>query len=116
MLPSNKLKLEKLAEKPLSLARNSLVDEKKDDLNSTLLKSLECGVKSCHRYLYPPIKQCRFVFTHDAPKHTHTHATSSPAAILPLVGYYWLVRNWSVNKYSVMEYIFVFCCTKLSVS
>jgi len=64
MLPSDKPKLVKLAEKPLSVWRNSLLDEKKDDLNSTVLKSLECGVSSCHRYLYPPIKQCRFVFTH----------------------------------------------------
>jgi len=51
--------VEKLEEKPLSLSRNVLSEEKQDDLNSTLLKSLKCGVRSCHRYLYPPIKQCR---------------------------------------------------------
>jgi len=115
MLPANKLKLVKLAEKPLNLSRNSLLDEKKDDLSTTLLKSLECGVSSCHRYLYPPIKQCRFVFTH-ALTHTQTHTASAPAAIVPHFGYYWLLRNWSVNKYSRMEYIFVVCCTNLSVS
>lgn len=59
MLPLNKMKLEKVGEKPLSLSRHALVDEKKDDLNSTLLKSLKCGVSTCHRYVYPPIKQCR---------------------------------------------------------
>jgi len=59
MLPSNLLRMERLPQKPLSVSKNLLVDEKKDDLNSALLKSLECGVRSCHRYLYPPIKQCR---------------------------------------------------------
>lgn len=59
MLPANKLKLEKLAKRQLNLSRNSLLDEQQDDLNSTLLRSLECAVSSCHRYLYPPIKQCR---------------------------------------------------------
>jgi hypothetical protein len=44
--------------------------------------------------------------------HTYIHTASAPAAIIPLFEYYWQERNWSVNKYSRMEYIFVFCCTK----
>ena len=71
------MKLEKVGEKPLSLSRHALVDEKKDDLNSTLLKSLKCGVSTCHRYVYPPIKQCRFVFTR-ARARTHTHTPREP--------------------------------------
>jgi len=56
-----KLKLEKTLVKQLSASRISLSEEKETDLNATLLKSLQCAVGSCDRYLYPPIKQCRFV-------------------------------------------------------
>jgi hypothetical protein len=62
MFSPDKLKLEKLSVKSLSTSRASLVDEKGDDLNSTLLRSLQCTVTFCDQYLYPPIKQCRFVY------------------------------------------------------
>jgi hypothetical protein len=61
MLPSDKLKLEKLTLKLLSASTTLLSDEQDEDLNTTVLKLLQCAASSCHRYLYPPIKQCRFV-------------------------------------------------------
>jgi hypothetical protein len=62
MFASDKLKLQKLSKKPFSKSTPSLVDEKGDDLNSSLLNSLQCSGTFCGRYLYPPIKQCRFVY------------------------------------------------------
>ncbi|XP_021925977.1 E3 ubiquitin-protein ligase Siah1-like isoform X2 [Zootermopsis nevadensis] len=59
MFPSNKLKIQKFAVKQLSASSSALADEKGDDLSSVMLKSLQCTDRFCHRYMYPPIKQCR---------------------------------------------------------
>jgi hypothetical protein len=72
MLPSDRLKLEKLSLKLPSSSGTSLSEED-EDLNTTVLKSLQCAASSCHRYLYPPIKQCRFVFYLLTQTHAQTH-------------------------------------------
>ncbi|PNF20296.1 E3 ubiquitin-protein ligase Siah1 [Cryptotermes secundus] len=59
MLPSDRRNLEKISLKLLSASRTSLSDEQDEDLNTAVLKLLQCSASSCLRYLYPPIKQCR---------------------------------------------------------